>query len=298
MSVAKSAQGGDGELARAFFKEEYQLDYELATFPKPFVALMHGICMGGGVGLSMPATYRVATDKTMFAMPETAIGLFPDVGGGYFLPRLKGELGMFLALSGHRLTGKDVADAGLATHYIDSADLPQLEEALSGLGRGEDLPSLLDAHCDNPDGSQLPASLADFEEAINHCFSAASVEEMMSRLNGIAAGSDEKQAEWASKVLKGLGHMSPLSICVTFEQLRRGAQMELSDVFTMEYRLSQNCMDPDTADFCEGVRALLIDRDKNPAWKHRSVDNVPHFLVEIFFSTMPDGATDLKLGDD
>ena len=187
---AKSGRGGPdgtgtdgGELSRAFFREEYILDHMLARLDKPYVALIDGITMGGGVGISMPADFRVATERTLFAMPETAIGLFPDVGGSFYLPRLEGQLGMFLALTGARLKGEDVVKAGVATHYIPSDKLDgllaDLAQVTAGPDCGADVEALLQRYDETSDA---PGSFRPHMAEIEDCFGQASVAEVLHRL--------------------------------------------------------------------------------------------------------------------
>ena len=226
-----------GAFARDFFREEYELDYALGRFSKPYVALMDGITMGGGVGLSVPATFRVATERSLFAMPETGIGLFPDVGGSFFLPRLQGEVGMYLAMTGARLKGEDVLKAGVATHFVPSERLPQLEDALEAVpaDAGE---SGVGAVLERFDArSDSPGSLAPHMEAIDRCFGADSVEGMLERLEAL-------DTEWGRKQAATMRRMSPSSMKITLRQLRLGATLTIEECFEMEYRMTQGCMVP------------------------------------------------------
>ncbi|KPP65541.1 hypothetical protein Z043_116036 [Scleropages formosus] len=236
-AVTDAGKTGDS-LAQDFFREEYILNNAIGTFKKPYVALIEGITMGGGVGLSVHGRFRVATEKTLFAMPETAIGLFPDVGGGYFLPRLQGKLGLFLALTGFRLKGRDVQRAGVATHFVESQKISALEEDLVNLKSPsfDDVGAVLDSYQNQSSLDQeKPFALAQHTDAINRLFEASSVEGIQENLKQDGSAFAQKQAETLAK-------MSPASLKITFRQLQAGATMSLQDVLVMEYRLSQACM--------------------------------------------------------
>lgn len=269
---------GDYESGTAFFREEYQLDYQIGTFPKPVVALIHGVVMGGGVGLSCHATFRVGTEKTLFAMPETSIGLFPDVGGGYFLPRIsKPGLGLFLGLTGERMKGGNCQHANISTHTVNSASLPDLEKSLSGLPQNVSS----DEVCSIIDNYQIPLepfSLSEQSENIEKYF--ATPESLLSLVQDL----EHASGDWEIKIAKKLRSMSPTSLAITFKQITDGRNMSLEEVFSMEYRLAYSCM---RHEFPEGVRALLVDRDNNPQWKPRTIEDIPSSLIEDFFANKP-----------
>uniref|UniRef100_A0A8C9ZKH7 3-hydroxyisobutyryl-CoA hydrolase n=1 Tax=Sander lucioperca TaxID=283035 RepID=A0A8C9ZKH7_SANLU len=275
-AVTEAGKVGD-PLAEDFFREEYILNNAIGTCRKPYIALIEGITMGGGVGLSVHGRFRVATEKTLFAMPETAIGLFPDVGGGHFLPRLRGKLGLFLALTGFRLKGRDVQRAGVATHFVESKKIPELEKELVEMKSpsAADVSRVLDSyqsqHCEN---MNLCLSFPPFR-----LFSSSSVEGIVQNLK--ADGS-----EFANKQAETLSRMSPTSLKITYKQLKAGATMSLQDVLVMEYRLSQACMRG--CDFYEGVRAVLVDKDQNPKWKPSTLEEVSEQAVEQCFSSLGD----------
>eukprot|EP01006_Ploeotia_vitrea_P021428 TRINITY_DN53802_c0_g1_i1.p1 TRINITY_DN53802_c0_g1~~TRINITY_DN53802_c0_g1_i1.p1 ORF type:complete len:451 (-),score=209.84 TRINITY_DN53802_c0_g1_i1:81-1409(-) len=285
----------DGGDTSTFFLEEYTLNHQISQLRTPYVALLNGITMGGGVGLSVHGRYRVAMDTTLFAMPETGIGFFPDVGGSHFLPRLNGQLGMFLALTGHRLKGADIFHAGVATHYVESKLLLQLRETFESMfATGETSTDLaLDLVCTDP--ADLPEfSLAPYLDVIDDCFGQDSIEKVFERLESTASKQDgSAEAEWAAKQLKTLGRMSPTALKVTFRQIREGETKSLEECLKMEFRLSQGFMR--TADFFEGVRALLVDKDNQPKWQYADVTQVPDNHVDEFFDK-PDNADDLLLG--
>ncbi|NXJ50678.1 HIBCH protein, partial [Spizaetus tyrannus] len=285
-AIADAGKVG-GRLARDFFREEYILNNAIGTCKKPYVALIDGITMGGGVGLSVHGHFRVATEKTLFAMPETAIGLFPDVGGGYFLPRLSGKIGYYLALTGFRLKGRDVLKAGIATHFVESEKLPALEKDLIALKSPstEDIADLLNSyHVKSKVDQEKEFVLDEHMEKINSLFSANSMEEIVKKLK-------QDGSPFAIKQLETINKMSPTSLKMTLRQLREGASMSLQDVLMMEYRLSQACMRGH--DFYEGVRAVLTDKDQSPRWKPAALEEVSDEFLDDCFK--PLGNNDLKL---
>ncbi|XP_010142375.1 PREDICTED: 3-hydroxyisobutyryl-CoA hydrolase, mitochondrial, partial [Buceros rhinoceros silvestris] len=246
--IADAGKTGD-RLTQDFFREEYTMNNAIATCKKPYVALINGITMGAGVGLSIHGQFRVATEKTLFAMPETAIGLFPDVGGGYFLPRLSGKIGYYLGLTGFRLKGRDVLKAGIATHFVESEKLPALEKDLIALKSPstENIADLLNSyHVKSKVDQEKQFVLLEHMEKINSLFSGNSMEEIVTKLK-------QDGSPFAIKQLETINKMSPTSLKLALRQLREGASMSLQEVFTMEYRLSQACMRGH--DFYEGVRA-------------------------------------------
>ncbi|XP_052647689.1 3-hydroxyisobutyryl-CoA hydrolase, mitochondrial isoform X1 [Harpia harpyja] len=285
-AIADAGKVGD-RLAHDFFREEYILNNAIGTCRKPYVALIDGITMGGGVGLSVHGHFRVATEKTLFAMPETAIGLFPDVGGGYFLPRLSGKIGYYLALTGFRLKGRDVLKAGIATHFVESEKLPALEKDLIALKSPstENIADLLNSyHVKSKVDQEKEFVLDEHMEKINSLFSANSMEEIVRKLK-------QDGSPFAIKQLETINKMSPTSLKMTLRQLREGASMSLQDVLMMEYRLSQACMRGH--DFYEGVRAVLTDKDQSPRWKPAALEEVSDEFLDDCFK--PLGNNDLKL---
>ncbi|XP_052531987.1 3-hydroxyisobutyryl-CoA hydrolase, mitochondrial isoform X2 [Tympanuchus pallidicinctus] len=285
-AIADAGKAGD-RMTRDYFREEYTLNNAVGTCKKPYVALIDGITMGGGVGLSVHGHFRVATERTVFAMPETAIGLFPDVGGGYFLPRLSGKIGYLLALTGFRLKGRDVLKAGIATHFVESEKLPDLEKDLIALKSPskENIADLLNSyHMQTKIDQEKEFVLDEHMEKINSIFSAKSMEEIVQKLK-------QDGSPFAMKQLETINKMSPTSLKLALRQLREGASLSLQDVFTMEYRLSQACMRGH--DFYEGVRAVLIDKDQSPRWKPAALEEVSDEFVDNCFK--PLGNNDLKL---
>ncbi len=282
-AIWQAGKNGD-RLTADFFRGEYTLNRRIKVFPKPFVALVDGFAMGGGVGISVHGSHRIATERTLIAMPETRIGLFPDVGGSYFLPRMPGGLGLYLALTGARAKAADALYAGYATHYVDSAKLADLKAALAEAEWPTGDPAgVASAAIGKFAGDPGPVPLAGHRGAIDRCFAGDSVEEILAAL--AAEGGD-----WAEKTLETLSACSPTSLKVTFEELRRGASLDFDEAMIMEYRLSQACMA--RHDFYEGIRAAVIDKDNTPAWQPDSLDGVTPALVEAHFE--PPGAGDLE----
>ncbi|XP_062362695.1 3-hydroxyisobutyryl-CoA hydrolase, mitochondrial [Cinclus cinclus] len=285
-AITEAGKVGD-KLIQDFFRGEYRLNNAIGTCKKPYVALIDGITMGGGVGVSVHGHFRVATEKTVFAMPETAIGLFPDVGGGYFLPRLSGKIGYYLALTGCRLKGRDVLRVGIATHFVESEKLPALEKDLIALKSPskEKIADLLNSyHMKCTIDQEKEFALDGHMEKINSIFSANSMEEIVKKLK-------QDGSPFAMKQLETINKMSPTSLKLTLKQLKEGASMSLQEVLQMEYRLSQACMKGH--DFYEGVRAVLIDKDQSPKWKPAALEEVSDEFVDNCFK--PLGNDDLKL---
>jgi enoyl-CoA hydratase len=247
-AVRDAALAGDAALIRDFFTEEYALNALIAAYPKPYVALIDGFCMGGGIGVSVHGAMRVATEAAQFAMPETAIALFPDVGATYVLPRLPGQLGMYVGLTGVRLVGADAVHAGLATHYVLRAALASLRVDLAQSGVAK-----VAAYAE-----ALPAfTLAPHREAIDRCFGRESVE-------AIAQALAAEGTQWAAETLAVLQKMSPSSLRWSFDIIRAGADRTLLDCLSAELALVQRVTRH--PDFAEGVRAMVVEKDRNPIW--------------------------------
>lgn len=280
--VARSAQEGSDDWWRFFF-DEYRMNSAIAHFPKPYVAFIDGITMGGGVGVSVHGDYRIATERTLFAMPETGLGLIPDVGGTHVLPRLPGATGIYLALSGYRARGADCLYLGVATHFVAADALAALRDRLAAVaaeGSGA-VRAALDAAASDPG----TAPLAAHREAIDRHFSHPSVEAICQSLAG-------DPDDWAQETLRELGTKSPTSLKLSLAALRRGAERDLDECLAMEYRIVRRIMTMD-ADFFEGVRALLIDKDKAPKWKPARLADVDDASIEAHFA--PLGDAELRL---
>jgi enoyl-CoA hydratase len=246
-AIRDAALAGDAAAIHGFFAAEYALNAAIAAYPKPYVALVDGICMGGGIGVSVHGAYRVATEHAMFAMPETGIALFPDVGASYLLPRLPGALGMFLGLTGTRVTGADAVHAGLATHFVPRAALPALKAALAADG----VAALGSFAAPLP-----PYGLAPHRDAIDRCFSAGSLAEIIDRLR--------QEGAWGEATLATLKTMSPSALLWSFDIIHAGAGRDLAACLAAELALT--AVVTKHPDFVEGVRAMVVDKDRAPRW--------------------------------
>ncbi len=265
-----------GEDAWRFWHDEYQLNTLIKEYPKPYISLIDGITMGGGVGISVHGSYRVAGDRTVFAMPETGIGFHPDVGGAYFLPRLPGEIGMWMGLTGARLKAADCVAAGLATHYAPSERQAELIEALEAadLAGDEDaLEDILEAHSGDPGSSDM----AVLRGLIDAAFAGDDVPEMLSRMK--AAGDD-----WSARQVKIMKTKSPTALVLTAKCLRRGGELEFEDVMRQDLRVSMRCLDG--VDFYEGVRAVIIDKDNAPNWSPDGLGEVDADALDAYFEPL------------
>ncbi len=274
---------GDPDLTAVFFREEYALIREIHRFPKPYVAIVDGITMGGGAGISVNGAYRIATPRTLFAMPETAIGLFPDVGATRFLNRCPGRVGRWLGLTGARLRAADMLYCGLATHAVaqDRADA-----LVAALGRE---PDRADAVLAGFGADPGPAPVAALRPAIDRCFAGDSIETILDALAAEAAAGGE-HARWAAQTRAGLLTKSPTSLKVTLRQLQVGRCCDLDQALALEYRLTQHMMA--AHDFYEGVRAALIDKDQNPRWRPAALSEIDDATVEAYFA--PIGPRELR----
>lgn len=269
--IAESG-AGDALEARAFFHAEYRLNHLLFEYPKPVTALVDGIVMGGGVGISEPAEVRIATERTTYAMPETGIGLFPDVGGGWFLPRLPGFVGTWLALTGARLKAADTVFLGIHTHYLPADALEAFRAILAAdPAHPADVADGLETHAgEAPIEAHLPA--------IDRLFGLDTLEEIFAALE--ADGS-----EWASVQLATLKAKSPQSMKVTLRQLRTGATLDsFADNMAMEYRLGGRVVR--THDFQEGVRAVIVDKDNAPKWSPAGIEGVTDETLDALFAPL------------
>jgi enoyl-CoA hydratase len=255
-----------------FYREEYRLNAFIKTYPKPYIALMGGIDMGGGVGVSVNGSHRVASERLVFAMPETGIGLFPDVGGTYFLPRCPGEIGMYLGLTGQRLKAADAIYAGIADVFVASENFETLKSRLAS-GQG------FDAALDGIKSDAGEASLVAQRTNIDRHFSKGSVAEIIASL-------EADGGEWASKTLGVLATKSPTSLLVTYAQVRAGASLSFDEAMKLEFRLTNRFMRGH--DFYEGVRAIIIDKDQAPKWKPATLDAVSAGDVAAYFATLGD----------
>lgn len=307
--VQQNTSGPEGqETSTAYFGLEYQLDHLVATYPKPYIAYMDGITMGGGVGLSVHAPIRIATERTLFAMPETTIGFFPDVGGSFFLPRLEGRIGTYLALTSERLKGVNAFYAGIATHYIDSSTLSSLTSRLAELEFKdyEDMHTRLAtinatiAEYDTGLPHDEPILLSgELRKAIDRCFKYDTVEDIISALEYESQRPDEqgvdytKIRDWATSTLKTLHERSPTSLKVALKQMRKGRQWSIAEAFQHEHNLAGRFMSH--PDFNSGVSARLIHKPPTtPVWSPPKLSDVTDSQVEEFFRE-PQGQNKLEL---
>lgn len=276
--ATRAADPAAATMARDFFFEEYTLNHRIFTYPKPYIALIDGIVMGGGVGVSAHGSLRVVAENTMLAMPETIIGFFPDVGGGYFLPRCPGQTGTYLAMTGHRVAAVDAIYCGFATHYVPAARHDEVLQALcdadlrDAADAGRAAEEIVARFAEEAPGE---SQLSPAREAIDRCFGADTVE-------GIVAALAAEDTPFAAKVLETLYAVSPTSLKVTLRQLREGEKLHFAKVMTMEYRLSQALVK--YPDFYEGIRAALIDKDKQPKWHPARIEDVTEAQIDAFFA--------------
>ena len=269
-------RAGKYDEAVAFWRDEYPLNAAIQGYRKPYIALIDGIVMGGGVGISVHGSHRVAGDKYHFAMPEVGIGFFPDVGATWFLPRMPGELGTFCALTGERFNAADGVAAGVATHRVPSERFPALIEGLSG---SVSVDAVLAAFAE-PAGE---GPIAAHRKTIDRLFSGNSIEEILSRLDG-EAGSD---ADWAHKIAANIRAKSPLSLKLALAQIRRGARWDFATCMQAEFRIVSRIIRGH--DFYEGVRAVITDKDNTPRWRPDTLAQIANAEVERHFSALPDG---------
>jgi enoyl-CoA hydratase len=271
------------EGALQFFRDEYQHNWTLQSFIKPSVALIDGIVMGGGVGISLYGTHRVAGENLVFAMPETGIGFFPDIGGGYFLPRFPGETGMYLGLTGNSVKRADAYYLGVATHCIDAGKFDVIRAAMI---EGDPIDAVLDGLHQDPGESELKA----LRPVIDRIFSAESVEAILAGLDAETGA----HADWAQRTASTIRQQAPLSLKVACRQIREGARRPtLKDELKVEFRLAARLALG--FNLREGVRALLVDKDRSPKWQPASLEDVTHAMVEDCFA--PLGGEELILAD-
>jgi enoyl-CoA hydratase len=270
---ARGQPAGPGDYKADFFREEYQLIRRIHRLPKPSIALMDGVTMGGGVGVSVNGRFRVATERTLIAMPEVHIGLFPDVGASRFLNLCPGKVGLYLALTGTRVGAADALYCGFATHMVPHGRLADLTEALTDPAC--DVAAVLAAHAADPGA----APLASLRPDIDRCFAGENVE-------AIVAALEREDAAWAAEAREAIARASPLSLKITFHQLALGRGMDVEAALTLEYRMTQHCMAGE--DFYEGIRALLVDKDRKPHWQHRALADVSAAEIERYFAPIGD----------
>jgi enoyl-CoA hydratase len=271
--IRESALNDNGIAGRRFFFEEYQLDHLIHEYAKPIVAFMDGITMGGGVGISLPARYRVATENTRFAMPETGIGLFPDVGGGWYLPRLDGRIGYYLGLTGARLDGAECVAVGLSTHYLPAERLAGAKQRIAGA------PGDVEAILRDLSAAPPPAAIAGHRADIDRLFAS-------DRLEDILAALEADGGEWAAKQLATLRTKSPQTCKVALRQLGMGRECAtFTDNMKIEYRIASRVLT--RHDFIEGVRAVIVEKDNAPKWNPARPADVTEDLLDSIFAPLP-----------
>lgn len=253
-----------------FYRREYRLNRLIKRYNKPYIALIDGIVMGGGVGVSFNGSHRVVTENLTFAMPETGIGLFPDVGGTWFLPRCPGAIGMYLGLTGARVKPADALYTGLATHYVASENLAEIEEALC---RQTDIDAVLQRFAMPGE----PAPLKDLRADIDRHFSHDSIAKIIDSLTNDGS-------EWAQKMLSTLAAKSPTSLLVTHRQLTLGADLDFEQAMQLEFRLVN--MVAKGNDFFEGTRAVVIDKDMQPKWQPASLSEISPQQIDKWFEPL------------
>ena len=277
---------GDRALPAVFFREEYELIRAVHRFPKRYIAIIDGITMGGGAGISVNGAYRIATERTLFAMPETAIGLFPDVGATRFLNRCPGQIGRYLGLTGARLGAADALYCGFATHFVPRDRVSELVEKLGGLaweaGRErERIDAVLADFAETPGSPSLEA----LRPAIDRCFAGGNVQAILDALAAEATAGGA-HAGWAAETQTGLLTKSPTSLKLTLRQLMTGRDYDLEAALALEYRLTQHVMAGH--DFYEGVRAALIDKDRAPRWQPATLAEVGDSVIDAYFAPIGD----------
>ena len=250
IALRRAAIAGNADENDRLYRTEYSLNALIATYTKPYVALAHGYCMGGGLGLLMHGSHRVVATDTLLAMPETGIGFFPDVGASYVFARLTHGLGMYLGLTGSRLSAGAALRAGLATHYVDDISIGALAEAIVD---GPSLESALSRYAFSP-----PTDLEDDRAAIERCFDTGSIVEIVTRLEG-------EHTTWASATLERLRAACPTSLVLTFAMIRNARSLDLLAALRIEYVLAKHMWR--RPEFLDGVRAVVIDKDRSPRWQ-------------------------------
>ena len=266
----EQGRAGDHAGQLAFWREEYLLNCRIKEYPKPYIALIDGIVMGGGVGVSLHGSHRVAGDRMTFAMPEVGIGFFPDVGATYFLPRLPDATGTYLALTGARIKTGDAVSLGLADAYVPSGQLKALAQALADSG---DVESTIARFRETPPA----ASLAQHRAVVDRCFAASTVGGILERLD--ADGSD-----FARAAAKAIREKSPTSLAIALRQMQLGKSLDMPEAMLTEFRIvSRVCRG---TDFLEGVRATIIDKDMNPRWQPADIEAVTEADVDAYFAPL------------
>ncbi|GAA0143568.1 hydrolase [Lithospermum erythrorhizon] len=293
VSIYNAINKGNLEECKEFFWTLCRFIYLLGTYLKPHVALLDGITFGGGAGISIPGTFRLATDQTIFATPETLIGYHPDAAASFYLPRLPGHLGEYLALTGDKINGAEMMFCGLATHYSQSAKLPLIEEAIGKLMTDD--PSVVETSLQSygelvqPDHSSFIQRI----EMLDKCFSHETMEEI---INALESEASKTQDPWCISTLKKLQYASPLSLKISLKAIREGRFQTFDQCLVREYRTSLQAWSRQISnDFCEGVRARVVDKDFKPKWDPPSLELVTKDMVDQYFTRLTPLEPDLEL---
>lgn len=264
----------DPEPGRQFWRDEYRLNAMIASYPKPYVALMNGITMGGGVGISAHGSHRIVTENTMVAMPETSIGFLPDVGGTWLLSRAPGETGFYLGLTGARMNAADAIFAGFADHYMPAASLPALLSELEG---GASVDDAINRQAQTASDGTLEG----LQDKIADAFGRADLSSCIARLDEMAAAGDE----WATRARSMIARNAPLALAATFSAIRRARNLEgLEQCLALEYSFAHRAIAGH--DFLEGIRAMVIDKDRKPMWQPATLEEVTTDMVDAMFAPL------------
>ncbi|XP_042451725.1 3-hydroxyisobutyryl-CoA hydrolase 1-like isoform X2 [Zingiber officinale] len=291
-AVVQSVTEGDWTMGAEYFRNEYTLNYIIATYSKPQVSILDGIVMGGGAGVSVHGRFRIATEKTVFAMPETSLGLFPDVGASYFLSRLPGYFGEYVGLTGTRLDGTEMLASGLATHFVSSTNLKKLEESLSKVETSD--PFAICACIDQFSKAVSLKATSSYNrmDVIDKCFSKETVEAII-----VSLEAESVHDEWIMSTILSMKKASPISLKITLRSIREARRQGVDKCLINDYRLCCHILRQEASkDFFEGCRAILVDKDKNPKWEPSRLDQVDDKVVDRYFVEVGDANwEDLKL---
>lgn len=272
-SIYDARMAGKTDGLGVFFREEYLLNAQIKAYPKPYIALINGIVMGGGVGVSVHGSHRIGTERTLFSMPETGIGFFPDVGGTYFLPRMPKQTGVYCALSAGRLKQADALSTGVLTHAIEERSLDDVAVALE---TAEDINTALAPFLVTPEKGPV----AEQADLIENLFSGSSVSDILEGLNGSGE-------EFARKTASAIRAKSPTSVLIAFEQMKRGKELSFNECMKLEYRIVSRILLEN--DFYEGIRAAIVDKDQDPAWSPTQFGQVDSATLASYFEEPPEG---------
>ncbi|XWS56841.1 hypothetical protein CRYUN_Cryun09bG0120100 [Craigia yunnanensis] len=293
-AVVRDIRADDWRVGANFFMKVYTLNYLMATYSKLQVSILNGIVMGGGAGASLHGRFCVATENTIFAMPETALGLFPDVAASYFLSRLPGFFGEYVGLTGSRLDGAEMLACGLATHFVPSVKLPMLEAALCDVDSSDPviISSIIDQYCEQP--SLKEQSVYNRLDVIDRCFSQKTVEEILSALEREVV---HQMDGWISATIQTLKKASPTSLKISLRSIREGRLQGVGACLVRDYRMVCHVLQGELSkDFYEGCRAILLDKDKNPKWEPSKLELIADSTVDCYFSKVNNEEwEDLKL---